>query len=131
MRGTLVFAGAAALALQLLASAQEDAPQATSEGARWVVFADCAAGYAGNVEARKSDPGRTPEMRDMVAEIGADYEAAAARILQAETGSSMEESDRIVREHVEANVARFMAMDAAGELDAWLEACPDPYEEEL
>jgi hypothetical protein len=124
MRTNHVAAYLAAAALASTACAQDDDAAET-----WLAYADCAAGYAGNVEARDSDPDRTPEMRDMVAEIGADYAAAAARIRQAETGSSAEESDRVVREHVEANIARFVAMDAAGALDAQLEACPDPYEE--
>lgn len=119
-----------ALAFLLIAALAAPACAQEAASETWIAFADCAAGYAGNVQARESDPDRTPEMRDMVAEIGADYEAAAVRSHQAETGASEADSERVVREHVEANVARFVEMDSAGELDAWLEACPDPYEHE-
>lgn len=114
---------AAGVALPVCAQQEEDLSET------WRVYADCAAAYAGSVLARRSDPTPTPELAD-IGRQAADYEAAAARVRQAEKGSSTGESDRVVREHVEANVARFLAMDDSGELAAFIEACPQPDDEE-
>lgn len=47
----------------------------------WQDFADCAAGYYGNVKSRQTDPDRGPEMSNMVLEIAKEYEAAAEKVL--------------------------------------------------
>ncbi|MDA1369942.1 MAG: hypothetical protein O2971_04150 [Proteobacteria bacterium] len=89
----------------------------------WQVFADCAAGYVGNWKSRQADPERGPEMSAVILEIAADYEAAALKAM-----GGAEAAAKTIRAYIEANTDRFVTMDKAGELNRFLEECPQPYD---
>jgi hypothetical protein len=109
----------------------QDARERNSESsakADWQAFADCAAGYRANIKSRQSDPSRTPAMRNMIQEQADDYLHAAIRAYMQGRGSGQEDATKAVSARIEGAVDRFVAMDKAGELDRFLEACPQPDE---
>jgi hypothetical protein len=91
----------------------------------WRAFADCAAGYLANVEARRDDPSRTPEMADMVALQAEDYRSAAIKASSlADAALSGASVDAAIDGYIQSQSQRFVTMERSGELNAFLEACP-------
>lgn len=105
--------------------ASETQPESQPKAA-WEAFADCAAGYEANVKSRQSDPSRTPEMRDMIQEQADDYRRASLRAYLNARGESEEVATRAVDAHIAGAIDRYVAMDKAGELDSFLDKCPQP-----
>lgn len=94
----------------------------------WEAFADCAAGYQANIKSRESDPSRTPSMRNMIQEQADDYQRAAVRAYMQARNTGEAAATRAVNARIGTAVDRFVAMDKAGELDRFLEECPQPDE---
>lgn len=94
----------------------------------WEAFADCAAGYQANIKSRQSDPSRTPSMRNMIQEQADDYLRAAVQAYMQARDAGEDAAAKAVNARVATAVDRFVAMDKAGELDRFLEECPQPDE---
>ena len=88
-------------------------------------MADCAAAYQANWENRLSGFNRSRDMSNMIQMQSEDYKAAAVRYSQKEEKASLEDAKRRVDAHIASNVARFIAMDKAGTLEALVENCPE------
>jgi hypothetical protein len=88
-------------------------------------MADCAAAYQANWQNRLSGFNRSPDMSNMIQMQSDDYKAAAVRHHQKEENLSPQDAKRRVEAHIAANVARFIAMDKAGKLEALIDNCPE------
>jgi hypothetical protein len=105
------------------ASAQvANAPAATAP--RWEVFASCAAAYLANWQNRLSDPNRALAMASMIRDESQQYKLAAIAYYEKDMKASKNEADRNIDGHVKANVERFIAMDKAATLEAYIDQCP-------
>ncbi len=111
---------ASALAGSSVPSAPADA-QPTS-APRWEVFANCAAAYEANWQSRMQS--RAPSMSSMIKEESDAYRLAAIGYFEKDKQVSNEEANKVVMVHLGANVERFVAMDKAGTLEAYIDACP-------
>ncbi len=89
---------------------------------RWEVFANCAAAYEANWQSRMQS--RAPSMSTMIKEESDAYRLAAIGYFEKDKKVSNEEANKVVMVHLGANVERFVAMDKAGTLEAYIEACP-------
>jgi hypothetical protein len=96
----------------------------TATAPQWEVFANCAAAYRANVQNRLTDPNRTPAMRDSIQEESDNYKLSATQYYAKDKNAAKDEADRNVSAHINANVARFIAMDKAGTLEAFIDNCP-------
>jgi hypothetical protein len=96
-------------------------PVATQQ---WRAYAGCAAGYQANWQDRLNDPHRTHDMSNMIHDQSEDYKKAAIGFYQSEQKASSEDANRIVADYLAANIGGFLAMDAAGTLEAYLDTCP-------
>ena len=90
----------------------------------WTTYADCAAGYLANWQDRLSSPDRSRDMSNMIQAQSDEYKMAAARAHRAQTKSGEEEAARAVDTYVQGNLPRFIAMDKAGQLEAFIDECP-------
>ena len=90
---------------------------------QWDTYAGCAAAYQANWQHRLADPGRSHDMSTMIHEQSEDYEKAAIASYEREAAISHDRANERVGAYVAANIERFLAMDAAGTLEAYLE-CP-------
>ncbi len=90
----------------------------------WTALADCAAGYLANWRDRQGSPDRTKEMADMIRAQSDQYKTAAAKAYQARTNASESDAAQIVDKHVQDNLERFVTMDKAGKLIAFIDECP-------
>ena len=90
----------------------------------WTTYADCAAGYLANWQDRLSNPERSRDMSNMIRAQSDEYKAAAARAHRAQTKSGEEEATRAADDYVRDNLSRFIAMDKAGQLEAFIDECP-------
>jgi hypothetical protein len=120
--------GIAALACGISFALAQD-PGARGPGAaqappRWEVFADCASAYRANWQDRLSDPNRTPAMAGQIADESEQYKIAAIGSYEKERKASADEASRNVSAHVQSNLERFIAMDKAGALEAYIDMCP-------
>ena len=88
-------------------------------------MADCAAAYQANRQNRLSGFNRSPDMSNMIQMQSDDYKAAAVRHHQKEENLSADDAKGRVEAHIAANVARFIAMDRAGTLEALIDNCPE------
>lgn len=95
---------------------------------QWQIFADCSAAYRANWQDRLTDPTRRPEMATMIHDESEQYKRVAIGHYQAERTASKEEASRTVDRYLEANLERFIAMDKAGTLEAYIDNCPQPEE---
>jgi hypothetical protein len=113
-----------------IAAAQEAAEHAQGAAVRadWQAFADCAAGYQANIKSRASDPSRSAEMRNSIQEQADEYLRAALHVYMQTQHASEEAATKAVNTRIAAGIERFVAMDKAGELDGFLEKCPQPDE---
>jgi hypothetical protein len=93
---------------------------------KWEVLASCAAAYLANWRNRSS--GRAPDMSTMIRDTAELYKAAAIGHYESDRKVPKNEAARSVDGLVKANVERFITMDKAGTLDAYIEACPQPEE---
>jgi hypothetical protein len=100
----------------------------SSPATRWEVLASCAAAYLANWQNRLSDPNRGPDMSNMIKEEFEQYKLAAIGSYEKDRKTSKDEADRSVDGHVKANLVRFIAMDKAGTLEAYIDKCPQPEE---
>jgi hypothetical protein len=121
-----LIAACAALALCAWAAATARAQSAVQT--RWQAYADCAAGYRANWQDRRTDPSRSKQMADMILMQSEDYQMGAVRHLKQETAAGEAEAQRTVQSYIDANLGRFIAMDEADELNAFLDRCPQPDE---
>jgi hypothetical protein len=96
-------------------------PVATQQ---WQAYANCAAGYQANWQDRLTDPHRTHDMSNMIHDQSDDYKKAAIGFYQSEQKSSPEDANRYVADYLAANIGGFLAMDAVGTLEAYLDTCP-------
>jgi hypothetical protein len=96
----------------------------TAATARWEAFANCAAAYQANVQNRLSDPNRTLAMRNMIEDESKEYKLSAMEYYEKDKSATKDEADRNISAHINANVDRFIAMDKAGTLDAYIDMCP-------
>lgn len=113
-------AAAAGAALLVSAAVAADTP--------WQAYADCAAGYLANWQDRLTDPSRAKSMADMIRSQSKDYETAAARRYADQERVDGAHAAQAVRKYVEANLARFIALDKKGQLNRFLDGCPQPDE---
>lgn len=102
------------------------APAVVAAETSWQAYADCAAGYLANWQDRLTDPSRSKQMADTIRSQSKDYETAAARRYAEQKGAGKAEAAKAVHAYVEANVARFVAMDKKGRLNGFIDACPQP-----
>jgi hypothetical protein len=100
-------------------------PKATDPSSPRPTMADCAAAYQANWQNRLSGFDRSRDMSNMIQMQSEDYKAAAVRYSQKEEKVSLEDAKRRVDAHIASNVARFIAMDKAGTLEALIENCPE------
>jgi hypothetical protein len=91
--------------------------------AQWEVIVACATGYQANYQNRMSN--RAPSMSDSIALQSHDYKTTAVALHQRQEKSAPEDATRQVEAYIAANVERFIAMDRAGTLEAFLDDCPD------
>lgn len=103
-----------------------DRPSDSSAKPSWEAFADCAAGYEANIKSRQSDPSRTASMRNMIQEQADDYLRAAVQAYMQARNAGEDAAAKAVNARIASAVDRFVAMDKAGELDRFLEECPQP-----
>ncbi len=90
----------------------------------WQIYAGCAAAYQANWQNRLSDPNRAPEMSTMIEDTSQQYKLTAIGYYEKETRASKDEANRGVEGYVKTNIGRFIAMDKAGTLEAFLDKCP-------
>ena len=100
-------------------------PKAPDSSLPRPTMADCAAAYQANWENRLSGFNRSRDMSNIIQMQSEDYKAAAVRYSQKEEKASLEDAKRRVDAHIASNVARFIAMDKAGTLEALIENCPE------
>jgi hypothetical protein len=100
-------------------------PKAADPSLSPPTMADCAAAYQANWQNRLSGFNRSRDMSNMIQMQFEDYKAAAVRHFQKEEKASAEDAKRRVDAHIASNVARFIAMDKAGTLEALIENCPE------
>jgi len=91
---------------------------------QWEAYANCAAAYQANVQNRLTDPNRTPAMRDMIQEESKEYKLSATKYYEKDENATKDEAERNISAHINANVDRFIAMDKAGTLEAYIDGCP-------
>jgi hypothetical protein len=96
----------------------------SSTAPRWEVFASCTAAYLANWQNRLADPNRAPAMSTMIQDESEQYKLAAIGYYEKDWKASKDEAGRNVDGHVKANVARFIATDKAGTLEAYIDKCP-------
>jgi hypothetical protein len=111
---------ASALAVSSLPGMTADAQPTAAP--RWEVFANCAAAYEANWQSRMQS--RAPSMSSMIKEESDAYRLAAVGYFEKDKQASNEEANKVITVHLGANVERFVAMDKAGTLEAYIEACP-------
>ena len=99
-----------------------DAPSSTAP--QWETFASCAAAYLANWQNRLSDPNRAPTMSAMIKDEFEQYRLAAIGYYEKDWKTSTDEAGRNVDGHVKTNLARFIAMDKTGALEAYIDKCP-------
>lgn len=114
----LISAAAAALLLAAPGSIAAETP--------WQTYADCAAGYLANWQDRLADPSRSKQMANTIRAQSQDYEMAAVRRYAAQKLTDEAQAAEAVRAYVKANLARFVAMDNNGQLNHFLDSCPQP-----
>ena len=116
--------------LQLIGSTASARAEEADNGdnTAWTVYADCAAGYLANWQDRLSNPERSREMSTMIRAQSDEYRIAAARAHSAQTKSGEEQAARAVDDYVRDNLPRFVAMDKAGQLEAFIDECPQANE---
>lgn len=102
------------------------APAGVSAGTRWQAYADCAAGYLANWQDRRTDPSRTKSMADMIRTQSKDYETTAVSRYIDQNGAAKAQAEKAVRDYIQANLNRFIALDKNGKLNDLLDACPQP-----
>ena len=90
---------------------------------QWQVNVACAAGYQANWQNRMSI--RAESMSNGIQLQAEDYKAAATRHYQNEEKVSLEDAKRRIDAYIADNVARFIDMDKAGTLEAFLDSCPE------
>jgi hypothetical protein len=95
---------------------------------RWQVFAGCAAAYKANWLNRLADRSRAPAMSTMIDDTATQYRLIAIGHYRKEKTATRDEANRSVEAYVETNIARFVAMDQAGTLEAFIDACPQTEE---
>lgn len=104
------------------------APAGAAAETHWQAFADCAAGYLANWQDRRSDPSRSKQMADTIRSQSKDYEATAVRRYADQNRTAEAQAEQAVRAYVKGNLARFIALDKKGQLNRFLDACPQPDE---
>jgi hypothetical protein len=100
------------------------ATSARGGAASWENYASCAAAYRANWQARAPEPNRTAAMSAMIQEQSDDYRnAAIASYLQAKK-ASRRDGENAIANYIQANIARYIAMDRAGTLEDFIDKCP-------
>jgi hypothetical protein len=105
----------------IFARAQAEPP---IESVPWQTIADCAAGYRANWQNRVTGFNRSRDMSNMIQEQAQDFLAAAIRNFRQQEKVSIEAATQRVTTYVAANVDRYVAMDKAETLEAFLNQCP-------
>jgi hypothetical protein len=123
-QGLCVSLGLLALSAGPAWCAQANSPPAAAPN--WEVLASCAAAYLANWRNRSS--GRAADMSTMIRDTAELYKAAAIGHYESDRKAPKNEATLSVDGHVKANVERFITMDKAGTLEAYIEACPQPEE---
>lgn len=100
------------------------ADTASTDKPKWLVLANCAAGYLGNWQSRREDPDRSAEMGAMILDLSNEYKVAAVRRHREQMQSSQQAAEQAVSDHINSAVAGFVAMDKKDELIPFLDACP-------
>jgi hypothetical protein len=112
------------LAISAATASAAEVPSPPVAAQQWQTYANCAAGYQANWQDRLTDPRRTHDMSNMIHDQSEDYKKAATGFYQSEQKASPEEASRNVADYLAANIGGFLAMDAAGTLEAYLDTCP-------
>lgn len=89
---------------------------------QWQIYASCSAAYYANWQIRQST--RSQDMSSMIQEQFADYKAKAIGFYENELKVQQSEAAPIVDAYVAVNVDRFIAMEKAGTLEAYIDQCP-------
>jgi hypothetical protein len=100
------------------------AEQTPTKAPDWNTLADCATGYLANWKNRQGRADRTKEMGDMIRAQSDQYKAAAAKAYQTQASVPETEAKQFVDMYVDANLDRFVMMDKAGELESFIDECP-------
>jgi len=103
-------------------SAETDTPSTSAP--RWEVFADCATAYLANWQNRLTDRSRAPAMSAMIQEEAEQYKLAAIGFYAEDKKAPKDEAGRNVDGHMKSALTRFIAMDKAGTLEAYIDKCP-------
>lgn len=90
----------------------------------WQIYAGCAAAYQANWQNRLSDASREPEMSTLIRDQSEQYKLAAIDYYTEEKWASKNEANRGVESYIKSNIERFIAMDKAGTLEAYIDKCP-------
>ena len=109
-------------ALLLFMLSEVAAQQQIVSEPRWQIYAGCATAYLANWQMRQSD--RSHDMSSMIKEQYEDYKNKAVSFYQEDLKGAPGEAARMVEAFVSSNTARFVAMEKAGTLDAFIDACP-------
>jgi hypothetical protein len=116
--------GFALLALSAVTASAAETHSPPVAAQQWQAYANCATGYQANWQDRLTDPHRTHDMSNMIHDQSDDYKKAAIGFYQSEQKASPEDASRNVADYLAANIAGFLAMDAAETLEAYLDTCP-------
>jgi hypothetical protein len=117
----LACTGISALLLPFMLSEVAAEQQIASEP-RWQIYAGCAAAYLANWQTRQSD--RSQDMSSMIKEQYEDYKNKAVSFYQEDLKSTPGEAAQMVEALVSSNTGRFVAMEKAGTLEAFIDKCP-------
>jgi hypothetical protein len=90
----------------------------------WQTIADCAAGYRANWQNRLTGFSRSRDMSNMIEMQANDFLEAAIRHYTEQVKSPPDTARQTVTSYVTANVERYVAMDQAETLEAFLDQCP-------
>ena len=92
-------------------------------GPRWEIYAGCAAAYQVNWQLRQSDPNRDRDMSTMIREQSELYKNAAIGYHENDLKALPNDARSNVDAYLTVNLDRFIAMETAGTLEAYIEQC--------
>src|SRR5438067_734507 len=114
----------ALLCLSIAPAFAADTESAPDNSRQWQVYAGCAAAYQANWQHRLTEPSRSRDMSAMIHDQSEECKKAATGFYESAEKASHDDASRNVAAYVETNVSRFLAMDVAGALEAYLDQCP-------
>ncbi len=110
------------LVLSISSLSRASAQPQPGSASQWQIYASCSAAYYANWQLRQST--RSQDMSNIIQEQFEDYKVKAIGFYENELKVPPGEAAPIVDAYVTANVDRFIAMEKAGTLEAYIDRCP-------